>query len=299
MDTLVVVLLFAIAITAFVLQGLKRIPAEPPHVAATTWFGRRTGGVVDEGWRFFPFYPWMRGAILVEVTKTNLDIETTTRTPLDKARVTFPTSITFTPDRKNILPYLNAGGRAGVEGILRDIVQEAIRERTNDPDEGMGTLEEAQHAKRKYVAGIVGVIAGLDPGNPVNREQINELAAKLRHGNGAVQIRTLGIVLNRFNIGSIEPGLGVASAAEQFAIEKRERMAEREELEGVREQINKLVADGHTLEEATMIVQVERKKATRAIDEHRLSISRETSRALAELGSVFMDRLPSGKKPKE
>jgi len=45
------------------LQGLRRIPADPPTLGIKTRFGKRTGGKAMEGWNFFLFYPFVTGYI--------------------------------------------------------------------------------------------------------------------------------------------------------------------------------------------------------------------------------------------
>ena len=47
------ILLIAIGVVLMViLQGLRRIPANPPQVALVTFFGERIQRVKKEGWRF-------------------------------------------------------------------------------------------------------------------------------------------------------------------------------------------------------------------------------------------------------
>ena len=75
-------LFFALGLTllvfclgAVVLQGLRNIPADPPHIGLRTWFGSREHGtVVKEGYHFFLFYPYVSGVILIPVRNVNYDL---------------------------------------------------------------------------------------------------------------------------------------------------------------------------------------------------------------------------------
>jgi len=151
-------LLFAI-FGAFVLQGLRKIPANPPHKAIVTRFGKRTAEVKDEGWNFFPFYPYWHGYILVNVIKVNHDLPPQlVRTP-DMAELEIPISLTWTPInnavakdengqvvfelKDGLTNFLNAGGEKGVKEILDDIVRERLREWAMSDTEGPLTWIEA------------------------------------------------------------------------------------------------------------------------------------------------------------
>ncbi len=144
---------------ALFFQSLMKIPADPPHKAVLTILGKRTSITKDEGWRIFPFRP-LCGAILVEVTKINQDLKPqTVRTP-DLGVLEVPVSLTWTPDSKHLIEFLNCGREEGVRNILADIVRERIREWGIAVEEGPQTFEEAMKAQKEAVAILVKAIAG-------------------------------------------------------------------------------------------------------------------------------------------
>ena len=134
-----------------ILQGLRKIPADPPSIAAVTLLGERTGGFKKEGWRFFLFYPVLYGYIEIDVSKKNPDFKSQTVMVPDNAQIEIPVSITYTPDCDNIKNYINAKKEAGVNDILEDIVSQKLREWAIATDEGPQTWEEAMVAREEAV----------------------------------------------------------------------------------------------------------------------------------------------------
>jgi regulator of protease activity HflC (stomatin/prohibitin superfamily) len=96
--------------------------------------------------------------------------------------------------------------------------------------------------------------------------RINQVK-EIQRGNGIQSIPQLGITLNRLNIGdiSIKEGTELEKAAEKDVKEKKEREAEKTELEHVRKRIKELKGIGYSLQEARDIVQTERKKVNKQI----------------------------------
>jgi hypothetical protein len=162
---------------AFFLQGLRRIPADPPHKAVVTKWGKRQDFEVaveidgekkkvkkalvkDEGWRFFPVYPYFYGYIKIDVTRKNTDFPIqSVRTP-DMGEIDIPLSITYTPDPGHLIEYLNNKGEAGVNGILEDIVRQKLREWAVATEEGPQTWEEAMKARDEAILILAKAILG-------------------------------------------------------------------------------------------------------------------------------------------
>jgi len=271
-----IIALVVFFIGALILQGLRRIPADPPHKAVVTWFGKRTGEVKDEGWKFFFLYPFVTGAVLVDMTKKNQDLSPeNVRTSDDMAEINIKVSVTWKPDEKRLIEYLNSGGEAGVNNILSDMVKTSVRELAANPEEHPFTWEEAVKMRDVFIAKIVAVIIGAEE----NPEQLKSIAADLRRGNGDIRISTLGIILSRLNITSIKPTGKLAETAEMVASERRQRDAEIVELDHVAERTKelaeKLVNLGSTpqqaLERALEVVQTERKKISKDVKEIKFS----------------------------
>ena len=97
------------------------------------------------------------------------------------------------------------------------------------------------------------------------REQVREI----QRGNGIQGIQQLGITLNRLNIGdiAIKSGTQLEKAAEKEISEIREREAEKVELEHVKKRVEELQGIGYTIQEARDIVQTERGKVNKNIQD--------------------------------
>ena len=148
----------------FILQGLRKILAQPPHKAIRTILGKRQDNkVVNEGFGIFPLYPWWHGFIPINVTKVNQDLpEQLVRTP-DRAESSVPISLTWTPnknDPKSLIEFLNTGGENGVKTILEDIVRERLREWAFSIDEGPKDWQELMGAREEAVAILLKAIVG-------------------------------------------------------------------------------------------------------------------------------------------
>lgn len=320
-------------VTAFILEGLRKIPANPPCKAVVMKFGKRTDEVKDEGWRFFPLYPFWYGYILVDMTKKNKDFEAEeVRTP-DLAQLAIPISITFTPDQTRLIEYLNCKEEIGVWDILEDVISEKLRVWAMAVDEGPATAEEGLAAAEDAVAILVKAIAGSEklptipssfptasllkafnqppksPGKnekkfgknwekiqkwykklPDGEKQTFDKAledrrktiAKIRQSNGTIEIPSLGIVLNRLNVGKIRTLGKFAEAADLEVKERKEREAEILELQHVADTIQRLTTQlGISNEQALEILQTERGKVAKNISESKWNISPET-RAMIE-----------------
>jgi len=275
---------------AYVLQGLRQIPANPPHKGAITRLGKRLKNeIADEGWVFLPFYPFYYGVITVNVTKKNLDLEPEEiRTP-DLAELSVPVSVTYTPT--NLISYLDAGEEMGVNNIVSDVIEEALREWAINDDREPKSWVNALKQRGDAIPILINAVLGRDHDTPIDSEEV----AKTRAGNGDMECLALGFKLNRLNIGEIKPLGALASAAEQDAKEERERLAETRELEHVRDRIKDLVAMGFSREQALEIVQTERNKVAKSINESKFTIPSETRESLERVASGLVNALTSGK----
>ncbi|MEK7634674.1 MAG: SPFH domain-containing protein [Patescibacteria group bacterium] len=270
-------------ICAFFLQGLRRVPADPPHKGVRTIWGERTTEKIDEGWNFFPIYPYWHGVVLVDMTKKNQDLlPNEIRTAEDMAEIEVAISLTWKPDEKNLIEYLNSGGESGIKNILKDIVEEAVREFAADTSRKPNTWEDAITMKKEFLAEIVAVILGKNP--PISEDEINKIVLELRRGNGKLQLETLGVILNRVNVTSIKPKGKLAEAAQKEAIEKREKKAETVELNHLAERIEALKKLGFSNEQALEIVQTERGKISKTISESKWNVSPETRAMIEKIG---------------
>ena len=268
---------------AIIYYGLVKIPASPPEVALVTFLGERIHRVKKEGWRFFFGYPYIFSYIPIEVTKLNQEfIPNEVRTP-DNAEIKVPVSITWQPQSLNpeaLIIYINTGGQKGVENILQSIVSERIRQWARSLEEGPQSWEEAQAAGEKAVEVILEAILGRD----VTDEEMKEC----RRGTACLNLQSLGIIINRLNVGQIEVLGTIAEAAEKAAKETQEKKAEIVELDHVKERVKIFTNAGFTPERALEIVQTERGKVSKTISEHKISISTEVGETLKEIVPAFL-----------
>ena len=282
---------FAIGMLAFLAQGYRNIPANPPNKGALTFLGERTGKYLNEGWGFFPLYPWVFGVILVDMTKKNFDVQPAdVRTATDMAEILVEVSLTITPDKNKLTEYLNAGGEVGVKAILEDITTEAIREFAADPNREPNTWKEAVKMQREFLAEVVAIILGNPPGaDPATAAGI---VSELRKGNGTLALETLGVILNRVNVTKIQPEAKLAAAAQKEAIEERERAAEEVELRHVRARLAELMAPPpvgpeYSKEQALEIIQTERGKVTKGVTEHKFSVSPDVQEMVKGVAAIL------------
>ena len=148
----------------FFLNGLKKITTDPPHKAVITMLGKRQqdSGVtayVDEGWHFFPFYPFFYGFIMVNVERSTQGIDTTVRTP-DRAEEELPTEISFRPDPDHLIEYIDSGREEGVREHLTAKIQERAREWTAGSEEGPADWRELYRSQAEATSVLIKAVLG-------------------------------------------------------------------------------------------------------------------------------------------
>ena len=143
-----------------ILQGLRRIPANPPHKAQVTLFGKRIPVFKDEGWRFFPLFPYFFGFVLVKVERIAFTIVAEkVRTP-DRANTKVPIIITIRPSSNHLIQYLDSGGEEGVKQQLTGKIQERMREWGMGGEEGPANWRELNRSQLEAASVLVKKIAG-------------------------------------------------------------------------------------------------------------------------------------------
>ena len=238
---------------------LRKFPATPPYVGLVTIWGERKPVIKKEGWRILaPFPPFMIDGIPVNVEKKNKDFHPKDVRTLEQAELEIEISVTWTPDKdtgENLIEYINAGGRENVENILDDIIEEKIREFAIDKG-----WQDCLRAKADIAKVLIKEITGIE-------EDIQ--ITQIRRGNGLAKIPSLGIVLNRLNIGTMKPKGKLAEESERIALEQREMEAEAIELKHVKERTKELQEVGLSAKDAVEIVQTERGKVKKEIKEYK------------------------------
>lgn len=120
------------------------------------------------------------------------------------------------------------------------------------------------------------------------REQITAL----RVGTGDIRIPDLGIKIERLNISDTEVLGEVAKKADTQAKKREEGEADNIELEYVRKRIQELISSPfyYSKEEAKEIVQTERGKVAKTINESKWNISPETRDMIENIGTKIITR---------
>lgn len=129
---------------------------------------------------------------------------------------------------------------------------------------------------------------------PAQQASLETAVAKRREevlglmtGTGKIKAEDLGIIIKRLNIEDVDVLGKVAEQAEQAAKEEQERRAEEIELNHVEKQIKKFVSMGYSMAEAKELVQTERGKVTKNIDEKKVTLSQETGEIVKEVVKIF------------
>lgn len=119
--------------------------------------------------------------------------------------------------------------------------------------------------------------------------QRREIIQKLRQGDGYFYKKSLGITLNRFTINTVRPHGKTAEAADAIVTETYQQQADETEIKNVLARIKELMDSlGISAEQALEVVQTERGKVVKSIQEGKFNISTET-RAMIE--KLFPDLL--------
>lgn len=231
-------MVFLLPFGAFILEGLRRIPEEPPYKAVLTFFGRRLPVTISEGWCFLPFYPFVFGLVLVPMRNIPkklppLQVFTPDGIPFDLNGV----GVLWGPNEFRLIELLNNGGLDGVWDILSDMISRRIREWFQSTREGPQTWIEA-------------------------RSISSEDAEEIRR---SIKTDQIGAVIYQINIPAIPLQGETARAAQLLTKEQLERDAETVELDHVRKRIMELMepspkGPGFTAEQALEAIQVERGK---------------------------------------
>ncbi len=123
--------MFVALMALFFCNALREIPANPPHKAVVTFWGKRQNEVLDEGYRLLPFYPLVFGYILVKTEKVNQDLGRQQVRTMDGALVSIEPSITWVPGIKDnpgsLITFLDSGGEEKVRKILSDRVKDRTK----------------------------------------------------------------------------------------------------------------------------------------------------------------------------
>ncbi len=265
-------------VLVFLATSLRRIPADPPQVAVVTFFGKRTRQIKREGYRLFPFYPVVFGAIPINITKVHQDLSPQSVRAHDNAELEVTVATTWTPSEDYAIEYLNNGGEEGVRKVLEDLISQRLREWARSPGNTWGDI---LSAKDEATVAVIRDIAGLPA--QISADDENQLIGRIRSGNGTQLIPSLGIILNRLNIGTIKPLGGLARAAELSVTETSKMIAEKVKMTALKERTKELEELGLSPEASLEIVQLNRGDIQKKINELRGNLSAGTIEAILKI----------------
>jgi hypothetical protein len=237
------------------------IPSKPPYVGLVTIWGRRTTLIKEEGWRLFaPWFPFLFDAIPINVGKKNKDfifpelrmlsekVDKKKREEILKTgeknnhllqaggKLTQHISITFHPDYKNknagerLISYINSGGAEGVIGIIRDLIEESLRELTY-----LYTWEEWSFNVKEIRAKLLYDLTGQN----VNGKEGDKIEIKLRAA-GLPDSADLGIIIDQFNVGKTKESGDIEKAADNRAREEQAIRGHKLVMDFINEQVERL-----------------------------------------------------------
>jgi regulator of protease activity HflC (stomatin/prohibitin superfamily) len=179
MNTMEWILILLGFVLVFFATSLRRIPADPPHVAVVTFFGKRTRQIKKEGYRLFPFYPVVFGAIPISITKVHQDLSPQRVRAHDNAELEVAVATTWTPSEDYAIEYLNNGGEGGVRKVLEDMISQRLREWARSPG---NTWDYVLSAKDEATVAVIRDIAGLSA--QLSADEVDQLIGRIRSGNG-------------------------------------------------------------------------------------------------------------------
>lgn len=254
-EILIVIGLLVIVISIGLKICLKKIPAKPPYVALITIWGKRIKRIKREGWRFFlPFFPFFYSFIPIKIEKVNEDLlfenircrrredeeaeatKTKGETPRSGGEISVKIGLTWQPDYRHengerLISYIDSGSEEGVKSILRDLIEEDVRQMGREK-----SWEAISFATDELVARLVKKLTGE---TPKEGQTTGDLQKQLQ-SNGFPDIVDLGIIVWRFNVGRVKEEGKLAEVAEAQAKEIQERRAEVYEIDTEIQQAQKL-----------------------------------------------------------
>lgn len=241
---------------------------------------------MTEGLHFFaPFFPFNYTVTTIKVEKTNVDItypdirckarapeQTKNDVPFAGGEVSISISYTYYPDYKpdckpdckpdhkddksikRLFAFINCGGHQGVQKILKDIIEEDVRQIASHK-----TWEEISFAGEEIRNALVKKITGEELKDPEAIEKLSK--------DGFPDVADLGIRICRFNIGRVKEQGELANAAEAFAKEVQNIRGKEAKMKFIYEWIKKLKGlGGISGDVAVAIIQVAQKEATKHIE---------------------------------
>ena len=161
--------------------------------------------------------PWIDTLKLVDLSFFDLAIVVEKVTAPDNVPLRLPVTLQFRPDPNNLDNFFAAGGIEGVKKLLAPITEQEVRQWVSKPPEGetneTWTWERIKASNDKLIQHLHDDLikeSGGDPANP-------------NHGN---RLLKYGVILEKTNVGAIDPMGEMAKIQELIAKETQEKKAE-------------------------------------------------------------------------
>jgi regulator of protease activity HflC (stomatin/prohibitin superfamily) len=120
-------------------------------------------------------------------------------------------------------------------------------------------------------------------------KELREVVEELSQGKGNHSISSLGIIIHRLNLSEISPAGNTKEAADEQAKEELQKRGEQLELNHIKDMVDMLTKniEGLTSEQALELIQTERGKISKNIDEKKINLSSETVNSVKMLLNIF------------
>jgi hypothetical protein len=201
----------------FLATSLRVVPTDPPSAALVTCMGRRTKNFKMEGVQLFPLASLgLYDGLVFRLVKVNQDLTQRMRTGADRAEMHARVIATWQPDPKQLTKFHEHGGEERMKTIVEGKVLECLRQWASSSQKNWKSVLEMNHDVTVF---LIRNIAELPEGK-------SDLIGQVNHGVGDLSIPSLGIILNRLSVPTIDPGRKLAETADLEVAEEQVMAAE-------------------------------------------------------------------------
>lgn len=182
----VLITLIALSIVAYLVNGwIRQIPAQPPYVGLRTIMGKKTNTVIPEGWVLR--IPGVFDFIPIKVERANQDIEPHEVFSEEGVPLYTDVSVTWEPDQKRLIEYINNGMENGIKKMLERNVEDALRVWAKD--RSLADCSDAESAEHRITERTDSQQLGIS----INRLNIR----KIKPDRDIVQMKTAQIIAGK------------------------------------------------------------------------------------------------------
>ena len=275
---------------ALIIDGLTGV--QVVYKAAPKFLGKRLKKLVlHEGWWLLPLrFLGVWGMEEVFVGFQNLDLDGIEHKENDKPKrdsldflsrdnVLLTANVHLTYFAHNPIAFMDAGEAKGVDDAISDILRSSVRQ--------WGRRREWTKALGSEVQVMQQIIRDV---RTINAKPTPDEVRDATSGNGDFPNERFGITVVRISLSKIIPPEEITEASRKLAKEENERKAELIQNKAVVDMVLAQTAEGIPMSEAIRSVQLERGKATKAIDEKVVSVTGALESVLPDLVAALANR---------